>query len=236
MVAARRQHLRREDARHRATPSPTSPLTDGLLLRPDSLRGITGVDRDAMTVTALAGTPLHELNTALDRLGLSLHNMGDIEEQTVAGAISTGTHGTGGTVASLSAQVAGLELVTGEGKLLRAAAEENPDVLDVARLGLGALGVLTSVTFAVEPMFTLAGPRVPDAVGRGARRVRRAGGRQRPLRDVLVPAHRPAADQAQQPHPTTPSRWRGSGAGWTTSSSSNRVFGWVTGSATPGPG
>ena len=55
-----------------------------------------------MTVTALAGTPLHVLNPALENLGLSLHNMGDIAEQTLAGAISTGTHGTGGTVASLS--------------------------------------------------------------------------------------------------------------------------------------
>ena len=66
-----------------------------------------------MTVTVLAGTPLHELNAALEKLGLSLHNMGDIDEQTIAGAISTGTHGTGGRVASLSAQVAGLEMVTG---------------------------------------------------------------------------------------------------------------------------
>ena len=131
-------------------------LTDGLLLRPTGLRGITGVDRDAMTVTALAGTPLHELNAGLDRLGLSLHNMGDIDEQTVAGAISTGTHGTGGTWSSLSAQVAGLELVTGDGTLLCATEQENPDVLDVARLGLGALGVITSVTFRVEPVFTLA--------------------------------------------------------------------------------
>ena len=87
--------------------------------------------------------------------------MGDIEEQTVAGAISTGTHGTGGTVASLSAQVTGLELVTGEGKELAASAEENPDVLEMARLGLGALGVLTSVTFAVEPLFTLAAHEAP---------------------------------------------------------------------------
>jgi L-gulonolactone oxidase len=130
-------------------------LTDGLLLRPGSLRGIVAVDRDSMTVTALAGTPLRELNSALERLDLSLHNMGDIDEQTLAGAISTGTHGTGGTVASLSAQVAGVELVTGEGTLLRANAEENADVLDVARLGLGALGILTTVTLRVEPLFVL---------------------------------------------------------------------------------
>ncbi len=130
-------------------------LTDGVLLRPDGLRGIVGVDREAMTVTALAGTPLHELNAGLERLGLSLHNMGDIAEQTIAGATSTGTHGTGGVAASLSAQLAGLELVTGDGTLLTATAEDNPDVLAVARVGLGALGVLTTLTFRVEPMFTL---------------------------------------------------------------------------------
>src|SRR6476661_8625481 len=130
-------------------------VTDGLLLRPGSLRGIVGVDEDAMTVTALAGTTLRELNLALERLGLTLHNMGDIDEQTIAGAISTGTHGTGGVVAGLAAQVAGLELVTGTGELLRASAEENPDVLDVARVGLGALGILTAVTFRVEPLFLL---------------------------------------------------------------------------------
>ena len=136
-------------------------LTDGLLLRPDSLRGVVGVDRDAMTITVLAGTPLHELNAALEKLGLSLHNMGDIDEQTIAGAISTGTHGTGGRVASLSAQVAGLEMVTGDGTLLRADAEENPDVLALARIGLGALGILTSVTLRVEPLFTLAAHEAP---------------------------------------------------------------------------
>jgi FAD-linked oxidoreductase len=160
VASARRQHLtlKMPGTGHSFT---DIALTDGLLLRPGSLRGITAVDRDSMTVTALAGTPLHELNVHLTKLGLSLHNMGDIEEQTVAGAISTGTHGTGGAVASLSAQVTRLELVTGEGKELAASAEENPDVLEMARLGLGALGVLTSVTFAVEPMFTLAAHEAP---------------------------------------------------------------------------
>ena len=96
------------------------------LLRPDGLTGILAVDRDAMTVTARAGTPLHELNLALERLGLSLHNMGDIAEQTLAGATSTGTHGTGGVAAGLAAQLAGLELVTGTGEVLRASADGEP--------------------------------------------------------------------------------------------------------------
>src|SRR3569623_589125 len=96
-----------------------------------------------------------KLPGALEKLDLTLHNMGDIDEQTVAGAISTGTHGTGGQRASLSAQVSGLELVTGRGELMRADAQQNPEVLDAARLGRGALGILTAVTFDVEPMFTM---------------------------------------------------------------------------------
>nr|WP_179665593.1 D-arabinono-1,4-lactone oxidase [Nocardioides panaciterrulae] len=134
---------------------------EGTMLRPAGLTGITAVDRDAMTVTALAGTPLKVLNAELERLGLSLHNMGDIAEQTLAGAISTGTHGTGGVAASLSAQVCGLELVTGTGEVLRADAEENADVLAIARLGLGALGIVTSVTFRVEPLFLLEATEQP---------------------------------------------------------------------------
>ena len=125
------------------------------LLRPEGMSGILAIDREAMTVTARAGTPLHELNVALEGLGLSLHNMGDISEQTLAGATSTGTHGTGGVAAGLSAQLAGLELVTGTGEVVRATAEENADVLDIARVGLGALGILTTLTFRVEPLFVI---------------------------------------------------------------------------------
>ena len=125
------------------------------LLRPEGLTGVVDVDREAMTVTARAGTPLKDLNLALERLGLSLHNMGDIAEQTIAGATSTGTHGTGGTAAGLAAQLAGLELVTGTGEVLHASATENADVFEVARVGLGALGILTSLTFHVEPLFVV---------------------------------------------------------------------------------
>ncbi|MGN6575578.1 MAG: D-arabinono-1,4-lactone oxidase [Nocardioides sp.] len=136
-------------------------VTDGLLLRPDRLTGITAVDREALTVTVLAGTPLHELNHRLRGLGLSLHNMGDIEEQTVAGAISTGTHGSGGRRASLSSQVCALELVTGDGSVVTASAEQDPKLLAAAKVGLGALGILTQVTFQVEPEFLLTADEAP---------------------------------------------------------------------------
>jgi FAD-linked oxidoreductase len=139
------------------------------MLRPQALSGILAVDRDAMTVTARAGTRLKHLNAGLEALGLSLHNMGDIAEQTLAGAISTGTHGTGGVAAGLAAQVAGLELVTGTGEVLTATEQENADVLAVARVGLGALGVITAVTFRVEPLFLLEATEQPmrweEAVG-----------------------------------------------------------------------
>jgi FAD-linked oxidoreductase len=125
------------------------------LLLPEGMTGVLDVDREAMTVTARAGTALKDLNLALERLGLSLHNMGDIAEQTLAGATSTGTHGTGGTAAGLSAQLAGLELVTGTGDVVRASAQENADVFEMARVGLGALGILTSLTFHVEPLFVV---------------------------------------------------------------------------------
>ncbi|GGZ35296.1 FAD-linked oxidoreductase [Streptomyces inusitatus] len=128
---------------------------DGLLIRPDLLTGIRRVDRAAMTVTVESGTPLKRLNTVLAREGLSLANMGDIMAQTAAGAISTGTHGTGRESASLSAQITEVELVAADGSLLTCSPGENPEIFAAARLGLGALGVITAVTFAVEPLFLL---------------------------------------------------------------------------------
>lgn len=139
----------------------------GWCLRPEGMQGIVAVDREAMTVTAWAGTRLHALNTELEALGLSLHNMGDIAEQTLAGAVSTGTHGTGGVAAGLASQLAGFELVTGTGELLRATPEEHPDLFALGRVGLGALGILTTVTFRVEPLFVLEAEERPVSWAEG---------------------------------------------------------------------
>ncbi|WP_052868867.1 D-arabinono-1,4-lactone oxidase [Streptomyces niger] len=148
---------------HSFTPA---AATDGLLIRPERLSGIRKVDRAAGTVTVAAGTPLKDLNAALSGQGLSLANMGDIMEQTVSGATSTGTHGTGRDSASLSAQLAGLELVTADGSVLRCSAQENAGVFAAARLGLGALGVLTELTFKVEPEFLLTAREEPMSFDR----------------------------------------------------------------------
>ncbi|MGP9018039.1 D-arabinono-1,4-lactone oxidase [Streptomyces sp. BR1] len=139
----------------------TTAATDGVLIRPDLLTGIREIDRTAMTVTVEAGTPLKRLNAVLAREGLSLTNMGDIMEQTVAGATATGTHGTGRDSASIAAQITALELVTADGSLLTCSAKENPEVFAAARIGLGALGIVTAITFAVEPEFLLTAREEP---------------------------------------------------------------------------
>ncbi|WP_336053923.1 D-arabinono-1,4-lactone oxidase [Streptomyces sp. CA2R101] len=143
---------------HSFTPA---AATDGLLIRPDRLTGVRSVDREAGTVTVAAGTPLKHLNETLAAHGLSLTNMGDIMEQTVSGATSTGTHGTGRDSASLAAQTTALELVTADGSVLACSAGENPEVFAAARLGLGALGVISELTFAVEPEFWLTAREEP---------------------------------------------------------------------------
>ncbi len=136
-------------------------LTDGLLLDPRSLTGVVAVDHEAMTVTALAGTTLRDLNVALDHLGLALHNMGDVDPQTLAGAVSTGTHGSGGVVGSLSAQLEAVSFVDGTGRSRRASRADDPDTFDAIRVGLGALGVITDLTFRVEPSFTMTALETP---------------------------------------------------------------------------
>lgn len=108
-----------------------------------------------------AGLPLKELNHVLAAEGLALANMGDITEQTVAGAASTGTHGTGRDSGAVSAQIRGLEIVLADGTVARASADERPDLFAAARVGLGALGVISALTFAVEPAFLLTAHEEP---------------------------------------------------------------------------
>ncbi|MEV7966282.1 D-arabinono-1,4-lactone oxidase [Sphaerisporangium sp. NPDC088356] len=131
-------------------------LTDGILLRPEALTGVQEAGEDRVRVAA--GTPLRVLNEELDRRGLALANMGDITDQTVAGAIQTGTHGTGREIGGLADQVAELEMVLADGSV---ATVSEGDLFDAARVGLGALGILTAVTFRVEPAFLLRNVRRP---------------------------------------------------------------------------
>ena len=134
-----------------------SPIaaTDGVQVRLDAMAGVRRVDRDSGLVTVGGGTRLADLNLVLASYGLALPNLGDIDRQTVAGAISTGTHGSGNRLGGLATQVRGLTLITGDGTVLRTSADENADVLAAAAVGLGALGILVEVTLQCVPTFLL---------------------------------------------------------------------------------
>ncbi|MEU3498714.1 D-arabinono-1,4-lactone oxidase [Kitasatospora cineracea] len=134
---------------------------DAVLVRPDRLTAVRKLDREAGTVTVESGLPLHRLNRLLAAAGLSLTNMGDIEVQTVAGATSTGTHGTGRDSGSLAAQIEEVEIVLADGSVRTCSATEDAELFQGARLGLGALGVVSALTFAVEPMFLLSAHEKP---------------------------------------------------------------------------
>src|SRR6266851_2026580 len=144
--------VRMAGAGHSFTPA---AVTDGVLLLPGGLRAVRSVDVEAGLVTVEAGCPLRVLNQGLLARGLALANMGDIQEQTVAGAIQTGSHGTGRDLGGIAAQVAGLELVLADGTVTTCSAQRDRALFDAARVGLGALGVLTAVTLRVIPAFLL---------------------------------------------------------------------------------
>ncbi|MFN8163564.1 MAG: D-arabinono-1,4-lactone oxidase [Solirubrobacterales bacterium] len=130
-------------------------MTDGTMVRVEALRGVQDADPSSGLVRIGAGTVLADLNEELAALGLAMENLGDIDRQTVAGAISTGTHGTGAGLRNLSAQVEGLELVLADGRVRQLSAATHPELLRAARVGIGALGAISAVTLRCVPAFTL---------------------------------------------------------------------------------
>jgi FAD-linked oxidoreductase len=136
-------------------------VTDGVQIRLDHLSRLRSADRSSGLVTVEAGMGLWRFNELLAEQGLALTNMGDIQAQTVSGAIGTGTHGTGRASASIAAQVAGLELVLADGSIVSCSAAERPELFEAARIGLGAVGVITAVTFRTEPAFLLSAREEP---------------------------------------------------------------------------
>ena len=125
--------------------------TDGTLISLDRLSGIQVIDRSTGRVRVSAGTRLHQLNDLLDPHGLALANLGDINVQSVAGAISTATHGTGAALGNLATLVESAELVLADGTIVEVAGDD----LRAARVSVGALGVVTAYTLRTVPSFRL---------------------------------------------------------------------------------
>jgi L-gulonolactone oxidase len=139
--------------------------TDGVLLSLERMAGVIDIDPDRKRARVQAGIPLHALNDALARDALALENLGDIDRQTIAGAIATGTHGTGARFGNLASMVEALTLVTGTGDVVRCSREEQPDLWRAARVSLGALGVVCEVELRCVDAFTLHGVDGPAPLG-----------------------------------------------------------------------
>ena len=129
--------------------------TGGTMVSLDALQGLVDLDAAAREATVWAGTKLWRLNALLDEHGLAMENLGDINVQAIAGAVSTGTHGTGINYGVLATQVAGLQLVTAAGDVLNCDETGNADVFKAAAVSLGALGVITQVRLRLVPSYKL---------------------------------------------------------------------------------
>ncbi|MBW4093949.1 MAG: FAD-binding protein [Acidobacteria bacterium] len=139
-------------------------LTEGIQLSLDALTGLQSVNRATGEATFAAGTRLYDIPALLAPYGLAMTNLGDINVQSLAGAISTGTHGTGLRFGGIATQVTALTLVDGAGTVEHVSATENPELFSAARVGLGALGIITSITLACVPAFRLHAVERPEGL------------------------------------------------------------------------
>jgi L-gulono-1,4-lactone dehydrogenase len=147
------QHVKAIGAGHSFTAAAT---TDGVQVTLDRLDQVIDVDHPTGRVTVGAGIRLRRLNEVLAAAGLALPNLGDIDRQSLAGAIATATHGTGLTLGNLATTVVGMQMVTGTGDIVKCAdTDVESELLRVARVGLGALGIVTEITLQCVPAFDL---------------------------------------------------------------------------------
>ena len=129
--------------------------TDQILVSLDEYQGLLSIDPETHQVRVKAGTKLFALNETLYTHGLALENLGDIDVQSIAGAISTGTHGTGTAFGNISTQVTALTLINGEGKRITCSPSDKPALFKAAQVSLGALGIITEVSLQCVPAYTL---------------------------------------------------------------------------------
>jgi len=129
--------------------------TDDVLITLDGMQGLVEAKPAAGEATVWAGTKLHLLNPILDAQGLAMENLGDINVQSIAGAVSTGTHGTGMKFGNIATQVIGLTLVTASGEVLEVSETENRALFKAAQVSLGTLGVIAKVRLRLVPSYKL---------------------------------------------------------------------------------
>ncbi|MBE0429961.1 MAG: FAD-binding protein [Thermoleophilia bacterium] len=129
--------------------------TDGILVSLENFRGLELVDSSANVVAMQAGMTLKEAGESLLESGLALHNLGDVDMQTVVGAIGTGTHGTGRRLRDLSSALTGVRMVTARGDIIERTFERDSNFIRASRVSLGTLGIFTTLQLKLLPAYTL---------------------------------------------------------------------------------
>lgn len=126
--------------------------TDGTLLSLDRLEGLVGHDAAGHLATVRAGTRLAALGPLLAAVGQEMPNLPDINKQTLAGAMATGTHGTGKGLTAIHGQVTAMRFVLPSGEVAECSRDRRPELFHAARVGLGAFGVLSEATLQNRPL------------------------------------------------------------------------------------
>jgi len=130
--------------------------TTDILVSLDKYQGIISVNKDRVQATVKAGTKLNLLGDLLFKEGMAMENLGDIDVQSIAGTISTGTHGTGEEFGTISTQVIALRFVNGKGEIVDCSETKNRALFKAAQVSLGVLGIITEVTLQCVPTYKLA--------------------------------------------------------------------------------
>lgn len=151
-VVSTHEKIRVAGASHSFTPL---VATDATLISLDHIAGVECVDQKNCTGTVLSGTRLYNLDQFLQPLNQSLMQQGDIDQQSLAGAVSTGTHGTGADLYCISGYVEHFELLTASGEILQCSRTENADIFEAGRVSLGSFGILTKITMQNKPRYKL---------------------------------------------------------------------------------
>ncbi|BAZ49867.1 FAD linked oxidase domain-containing protein [Nostoc sp. NIES-4103] len=127
--------------------------TNSTMISLEQLQGVELVEGE--TASVLAATKIYTLGKLLADYGLGLENQGDIDSQSLAGAIATGTHGTGTNLGIMSTQAVGFTLVTADGNILECSANHNPEIFKAAQVSLGSLGILAKIRMKLKPTYRL---------------------------------------------------------------------------------
>jgi len=130
-------------------------VTDEVVVSLQNYQGVVNIDKANFTATIKAGTTLHLLGDLLFQQGMAMENLGDIDRQTIAGSISTATHGTGLQLGTISTQVIAIRFINGKGEIVDCSKEKNIDLFKAAQVSLGALGIITQITLQCVPAYKL---------------------------------------------------------------------------------